>query len=173
MSSNQSGIIQTFVKKILAHLDDADPQRLNSFLSLFNQTGNCKIILNGNPIAQPTEFLTAWQQQVVQSQHNLTSLDYHIIPGSGTLICDVGCKIRFDESGRNKLDQDAVVNPTNTGTTSNAGGIKGRPFWGPFHGVSIQLIMDDRIFKNDQNGVITAINYNIIYKPDDSLINLE
>ena len=172
-SSNQSGIVQTFVKKVLLHLDESDPQKLNSFLTLFNPSGNCKIILNASPIAQPLLFLQMWQQQAVQTQHNLTSLDYHVIPGSGTLICNVGCKVRFDESGRDKTGADSIVLADNIGNTALGSNTKPRPIWGSYYGVSFQIILDDRVFRNDFNGVITGFNYKMVYKPEDSLISIQ
>ncbi|EDO16117.1 hypothetical protein Kpol_1001p29 [Vanderwaltozyma polyspora DSM 70294] len=168
-SGNQSSILQTFVKKVLAHLDENNPQALNGFLTLFNGSGNCKIIMNATPIAQPMMFLQMWQEQVVQSQHNLTSMDYHIIPGSGSIICNIGCKVRFDESGRDKRGQDAIV--TNTGMPNT--NVNARPVWGSYHGVSIQVIVDDRVLRNDLNGVISGFNYNMVYKPEDSLISIQ
>ncbi|KAF4003085.1 Nuclear pore RNA shuttling protein Mtr2 family protein [Saccharomyces cerevisiae] len=141
--ANQAQITATFTKKILAHLDDPDSNKLAQF--------------------------------VVQTQHALTGVDYHAIPGSGTLICNVNCKVRFDESGRDKMGQDATVpiQPNNTGNRNRPNDMnKPRPLWGPYFGISLQLIIDDRIFRNDFNGVISGFNYNMVYKPEDSLLKI-
>lgn len=172
--ANQAQITATFTKKILAHLDDPDSNKLAQFVQLFNPN-NCRIIFNATPFAQATVFLQMWQNQVVQTQHALTGVDYHAIPGSGTLICNVNCKVRFDESGRDKMGQDATVpiQPNNTGNRNRPNDMnKPRPLWGPYFGISLQLIIDDRIFRNDFNGVISVFNYNMVYKPEDSLLKI-
>ncbi|CCD24772.1 Mtr2p NDAI_0D04590 [Naumovozyma dairenensis CBS 421] len=167
-TSHQPEILQTFIKKILLHLDDNETKNLQQFLSYFNNT-NCKIIFNGAPFAQPMIFLQMWQEQFVQTQHALTSLDYQIIPGSGTMILNINSKVRFDESGRDRLGQDALIKDG-----SNRGGLNNntRPIFGSYFGVSLQLVIDDRIFRNDFNGVISCFNYNMLYKPEDSLIKI-
>lgn len=172
--NNRSQITELFVKKILAHLDDVDPQKLNLFLNLFN-TNNCKIIFNASPFVQPTAFLQMWQTEMIQSQHALTAVDYHVIPGSQTLICNVNCKVRFDESGKNKLGQDAniPVGQPNPNASKLNNRPNSRPLWGSYFGVSLQLIVDERIFRNDMNGVISGFNYNMVYKPEDSLLKIQ
>lgn len=167
--SNHSQITELFVKKILAHLDDTDPQKLNQFLTLFNPN-NGKIIFNAAPFANLSLFLQTWQTQVVQTQHALTAIDYHVIPGSQTLICNVNCKVRFDESGRDKMGLDATVQQNQQQQNRNRPA--SRPLWGTYFGVSLQLVIDERIFANDMNGVVSAFNYNMVYKPDDSLMRI-
>ncbi|KAL3229552.1 mRNA transport regulator MTR2 [Nakaseomyces bracarensis] len=170
---NQFQLIDLFVKKVLAHLDETNQNKLVEFLQLFQSpkttpqaTTASKIIFDSMPFADPTIFLTMWSQQVVQTQHVLSALDYHVIPtgASNTILCNVNCKVRFDESGRNKLGQDSVLE--NSSTMNN------RPQWGSYFGVSLQICLEDRIFRNDFNGVITSLNYKIVYKPDDSLIKI-
>lgn len=172
MNSNQFQLIDLFVKKVLAHLDEPNQNKLAEFLQYFQSpktapqlqaaAATSKIIYNSMPFADPTIFLTMWSQQIVQTQHVLSALDYHVIPGTNTILCNVNCKVRFDESGRDKLGQDSVV-----GSHSNS-----RPQWGSYFGVSMQVCLEDRIFRNDFNGVITALNYQIVYKPDDSLMKI-
>lgn len=55
--ANQAQIASTFTKKILAHLDDPDPNKMAQFVQLFNPN-NCRIILNATPFAQAADFLT-------------------------------------------------------------------------------------------------------------------
>lgn len=171
--NNRSQLTELFIKKILAHLDDTDPQKLTHFLNLFNPT-NCKVIVNATPFAQPAIFLEVWQSSVVQTQHALTAVDYHIIPGSQTMICNVSCKVRFDESGKDKMGQDSVVasNGGNIGMNKTSAKPNSRPLWGSYFGVSLQLVIEERVFNNDMNGVISGFNYNMIYKPQDSLITI-
>ncbi|QLL33294.1 hypothetical protein HG536_0E02050 [Torulaspora globosa] len=168
---NRSQIAELFVKKILAHLDDTDPQKLNQFLNLFN-SNNCKVVFNATPFAQLPLFLQMWQNQIVQTQHALTAVDYHVIPGSQTVIFNVNCKVRFDESGKDKMGQDATVSPGEQKLQHQKHRPANRPLWGTYFGVSLQLVVEERLFSNDMNGVILAFNYNMIYKPDDSLITV-
>lgn len=78
--ANQAQITATFTKKILAHLDDPDSNKLAQFVQLFNPN-NCRIIFNATPFAQATVFLQMWQNQVVQTQHALTGVDYSCYSG--------------------------------------------------------------------------------------------
>lgn len=166
-TSHQPEILQLFIKKILAHLDETDPSKLNSFLQLFNGT-NCKIIFNATPFAQPMQFLQMWQEGVVQTQHALNSVDFQVIPGSGTMVVNINSKVRFDESGRDKMGQDSLLDK---GAPASSG--RGRPIYGSYFGVSMQLVIDDRIFRNDFNGVISCFNYNMVYRPEDSLMRVQ
>lgn len=175
VTRHQPQITETFVQKILAHLDDNDVSKLNNFLQLFSNNSNGKIIINGQRSNDAMSFLTMWSQQVVSTQHSITSIDYHMIPGSGTVICNITAKVRFDESGRDKNGQDSIIpiqgnNSSNNNNNNNMN--RNRQFWGSYFGVSLQLIVDDRIYRNDMNGVINSFNYTIINKPDDSLIVL-
>lgn len=172
--NNRSQITELFVKKVLAHLDDTDPQKLNQFLNLFNPN-NCKIVFNATPFAQLPIFLQVWQSQIVQTQHALTAVDYHVIPGSQTLICNVNCKVRFDESGKDKMGQDATVpqQPQAVSQQQNRSRPTSRPLWGSYFGVSLQLVIDERIFRNDMTGVISTFNYNMVYKPEDTLMKIQ
>ncbi|BAO40554.1 mRNA transport regulator MTR2 [Kluyveromyces marxianus] len=174
--NHQSQIVETFVKKVLAHLDEPDPAKLQQFLQLFNPQ-QCKIIFNSQPFGQAVQFLQAWQTQVVLTQHLVTAVDFHVIPGTGTLVCNVNCKVRFDESGKDKSGQDSTI-PDAQGSTARPGSgsvnsaTRARPIWGTYYGVSLQLVLEDRMFNNDMNGVISSMNYTIVFKPSDSLMNI-
>ncbi|QEU62194.1 Mtr2 [Kluyveromyces lactis] len=177
--NRQPQIVETFVKKVLAHLDEPDPAKLEQFLQLFNPH-QCKIIFNSQPFGQAVQFLQAWQTGVVLTQHVITAVDFHVIPGTGTLLCNVNCKVRFDESGKDKNGQDSTVpaNDQDSQSRPGQGSInsrsldKPRPIWGTYYGVSLQLVLEDRIFANDLNGVISSMNYTIVFKPSDSLMSI-
>lgn len=189
----QPHITETFVQKVLAHLDDADETKLNNFLQLFSGSNPnavvgapapappARIVFNGQRSTDAMAFLTLWNQQVVQTQHTLTALDYHVIPGSGTVVCNATAKVRFDESGRDKRGQDASVAtpPGSAGSNSNGNNrsrgnnnARQRQSWGPYFGVSMQLVLDERVYRNDMHGVIHSLTYTMVYKPEDSLIDL-
>lgn len=173
-NTNQQGAItETFVKKILAHLDNTDVNKLQEFLQLFAQPPNAKIIYNSVPFPDATQFLTLWQQQVVATQHTLTSVDYHVIPGSGTLVVNVNGKVRFDESGRDKMGQDAVIRDGNNPPgSSGSGAANRRHAWGPHFGISLQLVLADAIYSAQFPGAIQTFNYTVVYKPQDSLMEM-
>lgn len=168
--SNQSQTLENFVRKILSCLDETDSSKLHHFYQFFNPN-NCKIIFNSQPFGQPMNFLQTWQTRVVCTQHNLTLIDYHLIPGVGSLVCNINCKVRFDESGKDKAGQDSIIRDSASSSISNNTS-RNRHIWGTYFGVSIQLIIDERIFNNDLNGIITGFNYNMVYNPDDSLITI-
>lgn len=170
-TKQQPHITETFIQKILAHLDDTDVSKLNNFFQLFNPNSNGKIVFNGQRFNDAMSFLTIWSQQVVCTQHSITSVDYHVIPGSGSVICNIVAKVRYDESGKDKNGQDAIVRTGTTNINNNINN-RNRQFWGPYFGVSLQLVIDDRIYRNDLNGVISSFNYKIVYKPEDTLIEL-
>lgn len=172
-NTNQQGAItETFIKKILAHLDNTDVNKLQEFLNLFAQPPLTKIIYNSTPFADATQFLTLWQQQVVATQHTLTSVDYHIIPGSGTLICNINGKVRFDESGKDKNGQDSIIRQDTNNQSNNSNNASRRYIWGPYFGISLQLVLADTIYTNQFQGVIQTFNYTVVYKPQDSLMEM-
>lgn len=168
--SSRSQVAELFVKRILTHLDDTDPLKLNDFLSIFNPNG-CKVIINATPFAQPALFLEQWETGVTQTQHALTAVDYHVIPGSNTVVFNVNCKVRFDEGGRDRVGQDASIQQTPQQPRNALN--RTRPLWGSYFGVSLQLVTEERVLNNDSNGVILTFNYNMVYKPDDSLMNIQ
>ncbi|CCK70198.1 Mtr2p KNAG_0D04530 [Huiozyma naganishii CBS 8797] len=172
--NQQGAITDTFVKKVFAHLDNTDVNKLGDFLSLF-QSGSAKIILNSQPFGDPTQFLTLWQQQVVATQHTVQSVDFHLIPGSGMVVCNVTAKVRFDESGRDKAGVDATIRDANgSGATPRrgAGNHTPRTQWGPYFGISLQLVLNESIYRNSFQGCINAFNYSIVYKPSDTLMQV-
>ncbi|KAH3899974.1 related to mRNA transport regulator MTR2 [Saccharomycodes ludwigii] len=175
-NNDQSGFIELFVKKILLHLDETDQSKLNDFYLLFDHTSpNTKIIFNSQPFDNNhvIEFIKMWNTSIVTTQHVLTSLDYHIIPGLGFIICNVNGKVRFDESGNDRLGNNSVITtaqqPINNSLTSTTT-VKKRPLWGPYFGVSLQIMLQERILNNDLNNVISGFNYSIVYQPKDSLL---
>lgn len=170
--SSRSQVAELFVKRILTHLDDTDSAKLHQFLGLFNPNG-CKVIINATPFAQPAAFLEQWETGVTQTQHALTAVDYHVIPGSNSAVFNVNCKVRFDEGGRDRAGQDASIQqqPQHPQQPRNALN-RTRPLWGSYFGVSLQMVVEERVLNKDPNGAILAFNYNMVYKPDDSLMTI-
>ncbi|AAS52773.1 AER089Wp [Eremothecium gossypii ATCC 10895] len=162
--AGHSQAAETFVKKLLAHLDECDVDRLQQALPLFQP--HCRIVVNTQPFASPAAFLQTWLQAVVATQHTLTSLDYHVIPGTATLVCNAACKVRFDESGRDKMGGDAVL---------PAPAARAQPRarrWGTYYGLSLQLVLDERVLAGDAAAAIAALNYTLVFRPDDTLMSI-
>lgn len=131
---------------------------------------NCAIIVNGTPVI-PTppstdcklEFQKKWLTVPI-SNHQLTSFDCHLIPGSGLYTINLGAKVRFDESGRNKLGESADLIHPNTKIT--------RPIWGSNFGVNIILIVAESVINNQEQEVISSMDYRFTYIPKDTAISL-
>ncbi|AMD19958.1 HCL193Cp [Eremothecium sinecaudum] len=177
--TNESQVIENFIKKLLAHLDECNVDKLQLFPTLFDQH-SCKIIVNSQPFAQPAAFIQTWLQQVVATQHSITSIDFHTIPGTNTVICNVNCKVRFEESGRDRSGADSAIlvsssTPSSRNNMHSKGSLPSRNqrIWGSYYGVSIQIVLHANIFTdNPPAGVIAGLNYNFVYKPEDSLITI-
>ncbi|CCH62968.1 hypothetical protein TBLA_0I03130 [Henningerozyma blattae CBS 6284] len=170
-SSHNFNIVVTFVKKIMAHLDEPDASKLNSFLNLFNQSSS-KVIFNGTPFNQAMSFIELWSNSIVKTNHLLSLLDFHEIPGTNILVININGKVRFDESGRDKNGRDSIIPLNNTQPTQMNANMANRSIWGPYFGMSLQLVIDSAIFRNNTVGIINSFNYNLIYKPEDSLIKI-
>lgn len=131
---------------------------------------DCAIIINGKPLI-PTppnldcklEFQKVWIRVPI-SNHQLTSYDCHLIPGSGLYTINLSCKVRFDESGRNKLGEsaDLILGPTKIT----------RPIWGSNFGVNMILIVDESVVNNQDQEVISSMDYRFTYVPNDTAVSL-
>lgn len=128
------------------------------------------IIINGKPlIPQPPnldcklEFQKKWLMIPI-TNHQLTSFDCHLIPGLGLYTISLSCKVRFDESGRNKLGESADIIQGPTKIT--------RPIWGSNFGVHITLIVDEAVVSNPDQELISSMDYRFTFIPNDSTISL-
>lgn len=74
-------------------------------------------------------------------------------------------KVRFDESGRNKLGQSPdLITPGND--------VMKKPVWGSWFGFCLNMVVDESVISNDEAEVINNFNYRITYKPPDSVVVL-
>lgn len=168
---NQTQTIEAFVRKILSFLDETDSGKIQAFLQLF--APDAKSVFNSQPFAQPTAFLQSWFQSVPATQHMLTSLDYHVIPGTASVVCNINCKVRFEEAGRDRSGLDAALclsgsqHPTQSSTVTHS-----RKAWGPYYGVSLQIVLYENALANPLIPAIASFNYTLVYRPEDSLINI-
>lgn len=175
--------IKILVDSILDSLDQK-PANLNpaSYITL-NQLSstNVKILINSSPLADKQQFHQYWLKLPL-TQHRLSSFDYHAVPGLDVTSVVVTGKVRFDESGKNKLNESAdLVQPSipmtmNTSTTTTS-----RPIWGSWFGFTIVLAVDStKVVPGGQasaNAVanqecINSFNYKVNYIPSDSVIQV-
>jgi mRNA transport regulator MTR2 len=127
-------------------------------------------VLNGNPIGGKAAFQQHWVKFPL-TQHSITSVDYHVIIGTGTLIVNVSGKVRFDESGKTRLGDNADVpiqglpiQPTSQDIT--------RPVWGSWFGFNANLILDESVFQGINSELINSLNWKIVYRPDDAAVTI-
>lgn len=130
------------------------------------------VILNGNPIGGKASFQEVWMK-FPSTQHSITSVDYHIIVGTGTVIVNISGKVRFDESGKTRLGEtaDLQIQGLPTGPSATTGN-SARAFWGSWVGFNANLIVDETIFQGINNELINSLNWKVIYTPDDSAIKI-
>lgn len=128
------------------------------------------VIINGKPLIPPTpdsklEFQKKWLE-TPQTSHQLLSFDCHLIPGTGTFIINASGKVRFDESGKNRLgdSSDLIRGPQVTNSNRN--------IWGSWFGYSLTLVVDETVRNNDESEIINSFNYRFTFKPRDSVVQI-
>lgn len=132
------------------------------------------VIINGKPLIPPPntpdnklEFQKKWLL-TPQTNHQLTSFDCHLIPGTGTFVISASGKVRFDESGKNRLGETANLIQTNALQTSTAA----RNVWGSWFGYSLNLVVDESVRNSDEMEIINSFNYRFTFKPRDSVVQI-
>lgn len=163
--------MEGYIKDLFQTLDKQFSPQLNtdSYKSQFlpQLKPNSPVILNGNPIGGKLAFQEHWLK-FPGSQHSITSLDYHSIPGTGTFIINLSGKVRFDETGKTKLGETADLGAAPIAI----GSIGVRNVWGSWLGFNANLILDEIALQNPNSEVINSLNWKIVYRPDDSLVTI-
>lgn len=129
------------------------------------------IIVNGKPLIPSqndsrVEFQKKWLL-LPNTTHQLTSFDCHLIPGTGTFVITISGKVKFDETGRNRLGQTADLVSAN-----DANAPRPRPVWGSWFGFNAVLVVDETVRTNDDTELINSMDYRFTFKPSDSVIQL-
>lgn len=127
-------------------------------------------MLNGNPIGGKLAFQQHWVK-FPSTQHNITSVDYHVIVGTGTLVVNVSGKVRFDESGKTRLGETADVAVPGLPPVT-PGSAAGRSIWGSWFGFNANLILDESVFQGINSELINSLNWRVVYKPDDAAVTI-
>lgn len=150
--------VSAFLDHILKSLDTQTQPNL--ILPQLHQAP--RIIINGEPFASRDQFQKIWLN-LPQSQHQVTSFDTHLLPSnSNQYIVMTHIKVKFDESGYNKLGQSSNFN-NQPKTKSN---------WSKSFGVVLTLIVDSSINQNFDHECISSWDYRFTSKPDHSLFNI-
>lgn len=173
--------IEPFLNEVLSSLDSQLVSNLNSSLNSSPNSADSivpqlhqqpRIIINGHPFGSKQQFQQLWSTLPL-SQHQITSFDTHLIPSTapgasvsgGQYIILAHLKVRFDESGRNKLGENADFSTSNNRTPN-------RPLWGNWFGASLSLVADGIIGNGFNCECISAWDYRITEKPDISLFKV-
>lgn len=129
------------------------------------------IIINGNPIISPDnnsklEFQKKWLSTPL-SHHQLNNFDCHLIPGTGLYQINITGKVKFDESGKNRLNETAdLIVPPQSGPINNT---TKRQVWSSWFGFYLNLVIDDSLSHPE---IINNFDYRITFKPHDSIIDI-
>lgn len=174
--------IKILVESILDSLDQK-PASLNpaSYVTL-NQLSstNVKILINSSPLADKQQFHQYWLKLPL-TQHRLSSFDYHAVPGLDVTSVVATGKVRFDESGKNKLNESAdLVQPT-VAMNMSSGAAASRPIWGSWFGFTLVLAVDStKVVPGGQASAaavanqecVNSFNYKVNYIPSDSVMQV-
>jgi mRNA transport regulator MTR2 len=134
------------------------------------------VIINGNPIGGKIAFQDHWLKFPL-TQHSITSIDFHPIPGTGTLILNISGKLRFDESGKTRTGETAEVpvsgQPPSQPGSLQSSSLTSRNLWSSWLGFNANLIADETIINNNGNAeCINSLNWKVVYSPEDVLVSL-
>lgn len=127
------------------------------------------IVIDGNPlIPQGSDARLEFQKQWLASpltNHQMSSFDCHLVPGTGLYTIIVNGKVRFDESGRSRLGEtaDLVQAPSN---------VKPRAIFGSWFGFNLNMVVDQSVATNDEAETINSFNYRVVFKPHDSVVSI-
>lgn len=127
------------------------------------------VVFDGHPLipAPPgtdsrLEFQKKWLACPL-TNHQLTSFDTHLIPGTGLYTVIANGKVRFDESGRSRLGESADFLQTDA---------KARVLWGPWFGFNMNLVLDQQVAVDQELESICSLNYRVTHKPHDTVMAL-
>lgn len=85
----------------------------------------------------------------------------------GDLCRSFSAKVRFDQSGRNRLGESADLFQENNSIVSKT---NQRPIWGSWFGVDVNLVVDENVMQDGE--IINSMDYRFTYVPNDSIIKV-
>lgn len=175
--------IEPFLKQLLASLDlqyhtsgaSAQPSfpSVESYATQFAKQLKpaSAIIVDGNPLVPPQpstdarlEFQKRWLASPL-TNHQMSSFDCHLVPGTGLYTIIVNGKVRFDESGRSRLGETPDL-------VEAASAQKPRPIFGPWLGFNVNMVVDGSVASNGDGECINSFSYRITFRPHDSVVSI-
>lgn len=161
------------MKEILRTLDSEYKENIYKTVSEYSEE-ICKslkedsaVIFNGhgmNIYGCKREFQQKWTETPLTT-HQLNGFDFHMIPGTGTYVVTVSCRVKFHESGRNRLETEQDF----MGNDRRNLGVK-RNMWGVWFGVNMSVVVDENALKGKEKMCVNSLNYRITHIPEDSSI---
>lgn len=167
----ETGQIDNILTKLLESLDLNPANNPNALKPLNQLSQNPRIIINGNPFGSKSQFQSIWSNLPL-SNHQITSLDSHSIPSTNNYLILAHLKVRFDESGKNKLGDSTLLTDNNNSNNSNNSNINHRPIWSHWFGVSLTCIIDSNFLNDGNSEFIHTWDYRFTEKPDSSIYKL-
>lgn len=167
LSPPSTSQIEQIFTTLIESLDTSPNPNSNPTPVLPQLINQPRIIINGQPFGTPIQFQSLWNSLPL-SNHQITSCDIHYIPSgnganAGDFVILSHLKVRFDESGKNKLGDSTII--TNTSTSS-------RPLWSHWFGVSLTCIIDSNILNNINNQSISVWDYRFTENPSNSIFKI-
>lgn len=142
---------------------DLSNEKFNNVESYATELGsalkpNCNVIINGEPIVSKLEFQKKWLMTPL-TFHQITNFDCHLIPGLNSYVININGKVKFDESGRNRLGEsgDLIVSQQPKKNMSS------------WFGFFLSLVIDQPGMNKE---IVDNFDYRINYKPHDTIISI-
>jgi mRNA transport regulator MTR2 len=160
--ANSTSSAESLLTKLVESLDQSQQEVLPQ---LHNQP---RIIINGQPFGSKQQFQQLWAS-LPASNHQITSCDVHEVPGmnnSSTFIILAHMKVRFDESGKNKLGETSLFNQQNVSSTRN--------IWSHWFGVSLTCVADaSAASQNFNTPCVSTFDYRFTENPISSVFKVQ
>ncbi|TID16244.1 hypothetical protein CANINC_004243 [Pichia inconspicua] len=166
MNTDHTATVEKFLSTLLSTLDAIPPT-----VPLPQLSSQPRIIINGQPFSSKEQFQQLWSTLPI-SNHQVTSCDIHTIPTgqSPQFIVLAHAKVRFDESGKNKLGDSTLLH--NQTPIAPASGTS-RALWSHWFGVTISCVIDYDVVNNPHAQCVTSWDYRFTENPTSSIYKVE
>lgn len=85
------------------------------------------------------------------------------------MVITFSAKVRFDQSGRNRLGESADLVHDNVGITRST---SSRAVWGSWFGLNATIIVDELVINSSEGEIINSLNYRFTYIPEDTILKI-
>lgn len=174
MNADPTVTVESFLTTLLTSLDSTNAQSP----ALQQLTQQPRVIINGHPFTSKQHFQQLWSTLPL-SNHQVTSCDIHFIPTNtqnvnglnnstpGQFIVLAHAKVRFDESGRNKLGDTTLLHQQQGNSTAN------RAVWSHWFGITISCVIDSSVLSNPNSECVSTWDYRFVERPTSSIFKVE